>query len=210
MSAESVRVDDAYSRSRRATWLLVGALLLSLGGLVVVQVRLAQRTHRYLNLPLAGATAGVFAVLLVGTIVMAIAQNSANRVYDTSYTDLRNLATARIEAYTAKSAESISLIYRGTGGDYAAADKRYAQATEDAKNKLGHRDGLAQLTAWRAAHDAVFQEAAGGLRTPGRMRPRLRSPQTRPATRRSTAPSPASTRRRRPFWRVGPKRSILG
>jgi hypothetical protein len=154
-------VDDAYSSSRRATWILVATVLLALGGLVVVQVRLARMTRRYLNLPLVGASAAVFLVLAAGAVVMATAQSSAGTVYRTSYAELRSVATARIEAYTAKSAESIALIYRGTGGDYGPVDQRYDEAMKDAAARLGGIGGVAELTAWKTAHDAVFATAGG-------------------------------------------------
>jgi len=161
MGDNSARVDAAYSRSGRATWILLGAVLLALGGLFVVQVRLARITRRYLNVPLVGASAAVFLVLVTGAVVMVTAQRSANTVHDTSYKDLQNVATARIQAYTAKSAESISLIYRGTGGDYASADTRYTAATTDAAARLVGVGGGDELKAWRGAHDTVFQKAAG-------------------------------------------------
>jgi hypothetical protein len=161
MRDNSARVDAAYSRSRWATGILVAAVLLSLGGLIVVQVRLARMTRRYLNLPLVGASVAVFLVLAVGAVLMATAQRSANTVYDHSYSDLQNVATARIQAYTAKSAESISLNYRGNGGDFSAPDTRYAEATAQAAAKLAGIGGVDELNAWKAAHDTVFETAAG-------------------------------------------------
>lgn len=166
IDANGERVEDAYADSRLATWLLVGTGLLALGGLAAVQVWLARRTHRYLSLPLVGATVTVLLVLGIGAVVMAQAQNAANDVYDSSYRNLQNLANARIQAYTAKSAESISLIYRGTGGGYPAADAQYAEARKQASNRLadvpaagGGGVGLPELAAWSAAHDAVFKAA---------------------------------------------------
>lgn len=161
MGDNSRRVDDAYSRSGWATWILLATVLLGLGGLIAVQVRLARLSRRYLNVPLVGASGAVLLVLATGAVVMIGAQSSANRVYDSSYTALQNVATARIQAYTAKSAESISLIYRGTGGDFGSADNQYEAATKEAAAKLTGVGGTAELDAWKAAHQKVITTAGG-------------------------------------------------
>lgn len=167
MATSDGRVDDAYDRSRLATWLLAGAVLLTLGGLVAVQVRLARRTHRYLNIPLAGASVVALLVLGVGSVVMVSAQANANDVRDTSYRALQNVARARIAAYTAKSAESISLIYLGTGGNYAAAQQQFEQSTQDAAARLKEVPGAAsggvgasELAAWKAKHGEIYKKAS--------------------------------------------------
>jgi hypothetical protein len=109
------RVESAYGRSSLATWLLVGAGLLVLGGLVGVQVSLARRSHRYVNLPVAAGSAVLVIALIGGAVVMLSAQGRADDVRDGAYRNTVALALARIFAFDAKAQESLSLINRGSG-----------------------------------------------------------------------------------------------
>jgi hypothetical protein len=168
IAANGERVDDAYSSSRLATWMLLGAALLSLGGLIAAQVRLARTTHRYLNVPLVAATGVVLLVLGSGAFIMARAQSSANTVRESSYSDLRSLANARIQGYIAKSAESISLIYIGTGGPSAAAQEQFSTAMNEASqqlNRVPNNPGLTELTAWGDLHKTLYALAGTNWQT---------------------------------------------
>jgi len=160
--ANAGRVDSAYSASGWATVRMVVADLLALAGLVLVQVWLARRTRRYLNVPLAAATAGVLVVLVVGAAVMIGAQSRADRVRSTSYTALTSLADARIAANEARSDASISFLYLRTGGSFTSYRADYSARigqVDAALNKAGTAApsaALGDFTTWRTAADKMF------------------------------------------------------
>jgi len=120
-ASEQRRVDHAYSSSASATvWLVVG-LVLALVVLFVAQVWLNARTRRTFNLPLVTATAIVLVVGIVLAGVMAWSQSKAKDTRTGAYFATLELATARIDAFDAKSAESLTLIARGQGQAYDAS-----------------------------------------------------------------------------------------
>jgi hypothetical protein len=167
IDANTTRVDDAFSSSRRATWLLIGAGVIALGGLITVQVWVARRSRRYLNYPLAAATGTVLVLLAVGGIVMARAQSGANRVYDSSYTAMRALASARIAAYTAKSDGNVSLLYVGLGGNYGAYEKDFTAKITVVQDRMarglaaaGQQADTGSVQKWTDARAAVNKESA--------------------------------------------------
>jgi hypothetical protein len=175
ITVNTQRVDDAYSAAGWASWRLVAAGILAIGGLALVQVRLARTTHRYVNVPLAAASLAVVVMLIAGGVVMATAQRSANDVKDQSYAATLALAKARIAAYSGKSQESIALIYLGTGGNYAAAESSYQKNLETAKTELEHAKavtgsdpGLQQLDDWDAQHKVVYQKGVSDWVTAAR------------------------------------------
>jgi hypothetical protein len=167
ITASTQRVDDAYAASRWATLQMVLAALVVLVGLVWVQIWLARRTRRYLNVPLFSAGVAVLLVVVVGAFVMAGAQSRADRVRDTSYTSLKSLADARIAANAAKSDASIAFLYQRIGGsaqvyrdDYAV---KIAQVTRSLSNaKLPASDpAVTSFTTWKQAADPVFDTQPG-------------------------------------------------
>lgn len=167
VSDNAARVDDAFAVSRLATWLLVAAALIGLGALGYVQVWLARRSHRFLNLPLVAATTAVIVGLVAGTVVMVTAQSKARQVKDHSYAATLALANARIAAYVGKSYQSITLIYIGTGGDYPGSQVNYTAQVGKAKDRLaaasagGADVGATELQNWVAASDKLYTAALG-------------------------------------------------
>jgi hypothetical protein len=114
----TVRVEDSY---RLATWmtaLLVAEALVCLLVLVLVQRWLAHRTHRVFSPPLVAATVAVLAVALGGGAVLITTQLDADRARHTQYQATIALATARTDAFDARSDESLTLINRGVGQKY--------------------------------------------------------------------------------------------
>ena len=162
IKASTDRVDGAYTASNWATVEMIAADLVALAGLVLVQVWLARRTRRYLNLPLVVATAGVLVVLVVGAFVMAGAQSRANDVRATSYTALRSLAEARIAANAAKSDASISFLYLRTGGSFATYKSDYDAKVLQVGQSLQRAgsaapsDSTTDFVTWRKAADTIF------------------------------------------------------
>lgn len=161
----AARVDDAFAASRRATWLLVAAGVLGLGVLAGVQVWVARRSHRVLNLPLLAATVAVVLALVGAAAVMVTAQSRANQVKDNSYAATLALANARISAYVGKSYQSITLIYIGTGGDYPTSQKEYQAQVTTAQDRLrlaadaGADVQSTELGRWTSASDRLYTSA---------------------------------------------------
>src|SRR6266516_1657198 len=155
---EQSRVDDAYSASAlAAVWLLVG-LLAALAMLIVTQAWLAARTRRLINLPLVAATGGVLVVGVVLLGVMAWSQGKATHTRDHAYFSTLELATGRIDAFDAKSAESLTLIARGSGQAYEASYQQLAKnataVLTDAAKRGGTNDQTARdaYAAYRNVH----------------------------------------------------------
>ena len=93
------------------------ALLVLLGGMGWLSLR----THRYVNLPLAAATAAVLVTLAIGSISLATIGSRVDDVRTGSYAATLATATARIAAFDAKSNESLTLIARGSGSAFQKA-----------------------------------------------------------------------------------------
>ncbi|HEY3716323.1 MAG TPA: hypothetical protein VGL39_17485 [Jatrophihabitantaceae bacterium] len=142
------RVDNAYSSSASATtWLVIG-LVIALIALIAAQVWLAGRVRRVFNLPLVIATAVVLVVGIVLAGVMAWSQSKAKSTRDGAYFATLELATARIDAFDAKSAESLTLIARGQGQAYDASfdnlSANVGAILDDAANRGGTNEQAAQ------------------------------------------------------------------
>jgi hypothetical protein len=112
------RVDHAYSASADATAWLVTGLLVPLVVLLGAQVWLAIRTRRLFNLPLVTATAVVVVVGIALSGVMWWSLDKAKSTRTNAYFTTLELASARIDAFDAKSSESLTLIARGQGQAY--------------------------------------------------------------------------------------------
>ncbi len=159
VDADAGRVDDAFGAARLAGFELALAGLVVLAGLLAVQIWLARRTHRRFNVPLTAGTLAVLVALGLGAFIMISSQSAADRVRDTSYAATRAVAQARIAAFDAKSNESLTLVYRGTGQTYESqykADLNAARAALGTASTAGSRDaGLAQLETWNTLHQTV-------------------------------------------------------
>ena len=158
---DEVRVAADYDRAVNARLWLAG---LGVGGLVVllaVQVRLARQTRRFLNLPLAGATAGLAVLLLATTVLMVSAQGRATDVRNGPYARTVALAQARVFAFDARSQLSLTLLSQGSGQSYQNA---YSAAVEQAKRTLpkDQTSAAGALTAFAAASTRTLDTANNG------------------------------------------------
>jgi hypothetical protein len=145
--AERARVQHDADDARNAQIALIALGAVVLVALVVTQVWLFRRTRRIFNLPLVGATV---AVIVVGVIAIAAAswsQGIASKARRGPYRETVALTTARVGAFDAKSAESLTLINRGSGQVF---ETRFQTASKDALAGLG---GLPANTSDRAATD---------------------------------------------------------
>jgi hypothetical protein len=146
-------------------WLLVAAVIV----LVAIQIWLFRRTRRVLNTPLAAAT---LIVLVFGGIalgILASTMDKSNKAKDGPYAETVALATARINGFDAKSAESLTLIARGSGQAY---EERFQNVVADAHNALagltnaqtgpGEITTANDLNAYIAQHKVVRKDDDGG------------------------------------------------
>jgi len=122
----TAELDNAAGASSPLIASGVFALLVLLGGMGW----LAVRTHRYVNPPLAAATAAILVTLVVGAISLTAVGSRVDEVRNGSYAATLATATARIAAFDAKSNESLTLIARGSG---SAFEKVWVSSSEVVK-----------------------------------------------------------------------------
>ncbi len=118
VKANDARVRAEFDAAKGASAALTASGVLALLVLIGAMIWLSRRTHRYLNVPLAAATAAVLLTLGVGAIVLAAIGSSVDTVRDGSYAATLATAKARIAAFDAKSNESLTLIARGSGSAF--------------------------------------------------------------------------------------------
>ena len=165
---EQARVNHAYSDSAGATAWLVAGLVIALVVLLVTQVWLSVRTRRTFNPPLIIATALVLVIGIAVAGVLAWSQGKAKDTRGGAYFATLGLATARIDAFDAKSAESLALIARGQGQAYNASfDNLSANVTavlDDAARRGGADEKAAQerFRDYLAVHSRVRAADDGG------------------------------------------------
>jgi hypothetical protein len=120
VKANDARVSAEFNAATSTVSLItfgVLALLVLVGGMVWLSLR----THRYVNPPLAAATAAVLVTLVLGSISLGVVGSRVAQVRDGPYAATLAAATARIAAFDAKSNESLTLVARGSGGAFEKA-----------------------------------------------------------------------------------------
>jgi hypothetical protein len=123
VKANDARVRAEFDAAAGASTALVTSGVLALLVLIGGMLWLARRTHRYINVPLAGAAVAVLVTLVVGVIVLSSVSSRVAAVRDGSYAATLATAKARIAAFDAKSNESLTLIARGSGSAFENAWK---------------------------------------------------------------------------------------
>jgi len=121
VKANEARVSAEFDGATRTSAALIASGVVALLVLVGGMVWLSLRTHRYVNPPLAVATAAVLVTLVVGSISLAAVGSRVGQVRDGSYAATLATAKARIAAFDAKSNESLTLIARGSGAAFEKA-----------------------------------------------------------------------------------------
>jgi hypothetical protein len=164
--ADQRRVAAAYDRANRATATYVLAAGLALAALILVQLWLARRTRRVINLPLAVATLAVLVGLGGGLFTLQRAATTAGGAADRPYGATVALASARTAAFDAKAQESLGLIARGNAGpSQEVANARIKQAEQQLE--LAESRGVPDASrrafaAWKTQHTAVRAADDGG------------------------------------------------
>jgi hypothetical protein len=121
VKANDARVSTEFDNATGASAALIASGVLALLVLIGGMVWLSLRTHRYVNPPLAAATAAILVTLVVGSISLAVVSSRVSQVRDGSYAAALATARARIAAFDAKSNESLTLIARGSGSAFEKA-----------------------------------------------------------------------------------------
>ncbi|GAA2108240.1 hypothetical protein GCM10009841_28570 [Microlunatus panaciterrae] len=129
--ANTERAADEMSPGLGYLFILSG--LLALGGLLFTQYWVARRFRRTFNLGLLAATVLVLATLIAGSVALNGLGQRLDAIQQGSFSDVRDAASARIEANNAKSNESLTLIARGSG---AAFEKAWATAAAQVDSRL--------------------------------------------------------------------------
>ena len=129
--------------------ILAVAGVLALAALVLAQIWLARRFRRTFNVGLAVATGVALLSLVVGLVGLGLLGSSLGNLKAGAFADVNAGATARIEAYDAKSNESLTLVARGSGSAFEEAWR--ASADQVGQLLTGLRGDLA--TPWRAYAD---------------------------------------------------------
>jgi hypothetical protein len=160
---EERRTGDAYDRAGRAAIWLVLTAVLGIGTLIAVQVWLARRSRRVVNLPAALATLLLFVVLVGAASIMAVAQGKANDIRSGSYARAASLGQARVKAFNAKSQEALTLVARGSA---TAADKEWKDSYNEAVNAVQRAGGdstmLTPLKDYATAHTTLNDADVNG------------------------------------------------
>ena len=125
--------------------------LLALIGVIVVQVWLARRFRRTINVGML-ACAVVLLVITAGALLAALQLNSTlNSISSGSFAAVNTAADARIDANNAKSNESLTLIARGSGQAFEDAWRSSAESVADNVQRLTDRPEL--MSQWQAYTD---------------------------------------------------------
>ena len=149
VTANSERAQTEFAAARRALLWLVLPGVLALGVLAGAMVWLARRTHRYVNLPLAGATVAVLVGLAAGWFVLAGISTRVDQVQSGPYSTALATAQARVSAFDAKAYESLTLIKRGSGATlekaWQKASDRDPRPDRTGHQGVGRRPGVVEL-----------------------------------------------------------------
>ncbi len=112
---------SASQMDAREGWLLGVVGLLVITGLVLGQVWLARRFRRRINPWVAAATGLLLVTWLAALVGLVVLGTTAQTIRTGAFADVNASATARIQAYNAKSNESLTLVARGSGQAFEKA-----------------------------------------------------------------------------------------
>ncbi|MFD5921006.1 hypothetical protein ACFVYP_20620 [Kitasatospora sp. NPDC058201] len=119
IAAENEALADDLADARATPWAgyLLGVIVLT--ALVWVQMALFRRTNRVFNPGLLAATAAVLAGVLWLTVAATGAGSTLRRAEREGAAPLRVLNSARVDVLTARLAENLHLVARGSSAKYA-------------------------------------------------------------------------------------------
>ena len=167
VKANDARVRAEFSNAAGASTALITSGLLAMLVLIGAMLWLSRRTHRYVNVPLAGATVAILVTLGVGVIVLSAVSSRVGTVRDGSYAATLATAQARIAAFDAKSNESLTLIAHGSGSAFEQAWKGSsgvvaARSATAARLNGGEVNMVGLWDAYVATHQEIRKSDDGG------------------------------------------------
>lgn len=154
-AASAGRVDDGYDRSESSGALLLGTACLTILAALCAQAVLFVRTRRVFSIPLTAAIGVVVLASFLAAAGMAYAQSKASDVRNGPYAQALGLSQARIDGFDAKSAESLTLISRGSGEVFETRFVEKAEAATTSLRNLRETPAIDELTAYLAVHGQV-------------------------------------------------------
>lgn len=151
-AANEERVTTEFDAAGRARTLALVAGVLGVLVVVGALVWIARRTHRIVNVPVAGAGVVLLVVTVAAVVALGSVAATVGDVRDGSYASARALAGARIAAFDAKANESLTLVSRGSGAAFEAAWQDSSSVTSSALASAARIDDVAAdlPTAWEA------------------------------------------------------------
>ncbi|WP_371479201.1 hypothetical protein [Kitasatospora sp. NBC_00315] len=149
-----------YAEAGAAPWAAYGLGLVALTALVLVQRVLFRRTNRVFNIGLVGATAAVLAALLFLAGGSWVVNDRLARAKQAGSVPLEALNTARVDVLTARLAENLHLVARGSSTIYADL---WAATTEELTGKAAPDGRPGQGGALADAQRLAPAEAAEAL-----------------------------------------------
>ncbi|MEU1288362.1 hypothetical protein [Kitasatospora sp. NPDC005856] len=118
-AVEDRELADDHAEARAVPWGAYGLALVTLVALVRVQLTLFRRTNRVFNIGLLGATAAVLAGALWLTVTGLATTSALQQSRREGAAPLRALNSARVDVLTARLAENLHFVARGSTTRYA-------------------------------------------------------------------------------------------
>jgi alkylhydroperoxidase/carboxymuconolactone decarboxylase family protein YurZ len=177
-SGETAALRDDRWGGAGFPWLAMPLLVITLLGLVWAQRHVSRRTRRLVNLGLLAATGATLLMLAWVTLSWAVVRAHLDAAERAGSAQVEVLAQARTAALQARADEALTLVARGSGGDF---DKDFDKSMNTlAGDGLGGLLALARQQAgdpkvrgavvaaqdhvkdWRAAHKQLRDKDNGG------------------------------------------------
>ena len=164
-------LENAQKQQTRSPWGLTLLLVVTLGCLVLAQLRLSKRSRRRFNPGLILAS-GCFAILLLWFLVSSVPLVTLSGEAQSEGTDpLRTLTAARISVQQARTQETLQLLRRG---DEDILEQNYRSSMAAAHEQLGKLDSAqgepgarkaadAAIKAWTKTHEQLRKDLAAGM-----------------------------------------------
>ncbi|WP_405365268.1 hypothetical protein [Kitasatospora sp. NBC_00039] len=140
-AAENEELAADYAEARSVPWAAYGLGALALAALVCVQVVLFRRTNRVFNIGLLGATAAVLAGVLWLTVAGTGADSALRDSERNGAAPLRALNAARVDVLTARLAENLHFVARGSSTKYAELWTRTTEHMTGSDGAAGAQTG---------------------------------------------------------------------
>lgn len=174
--AETAGVAQDRGSAAGFPWLAIPLVVLTLAGLIVIQRWLFRRTHRVINLGLAGASLALLILLGWLAIGYGVAAGHLSASNDRGSAQVRLLVEARIAALTARADESLTLVARGNGAvfekDFQTTMARLTgnngplaranRSATDSTLRADVRRTIAAVSQWNAGHKDIRAQDDGG------------------------------------------------